>query len=199
MAKKKGSRGKVGALLLAAAIIVVGLVIGFWLSGRSRITSKPEPPKVPYATGQAPQERDKVKIYVMKIIDDEPKLVSETRSVPTGADPHKIAVERLLATNREVGPSQNLIPIGTKLLSLDIHDGIAYVNFSRELKENFNGGSEQEALLINSIFHTLSQFEGVKKVQILIEGKKVDTIGGHLEISEPVAADSTLLGPGESQ
>jgi hypothetical protein len=33
----------------------------------------------------------------------------------------------------------------------------------------------------------------VRKTQILVEGKKTDTLGGHLEIAQPLVADPAWL------
>jgi len=201
---RKGSQRRSPTLTVAVAGVVIAVAIGgFWLVYRQ---SRPpaegpaaKPASPPPAAGPSVETRRKVKIYVMNIVNNEPRLVPVTRSVPPGADPHAAAIQRLLATNHEVGPSQYLIPLGTKLLGLKVEKRIAYASFSREIKDNFSGGSMNEALLLNSIIHTLTQFRDVDKVQILVEGKKVDTLGGHLDISEPAAPDSTLLGQGETE
>ena len=75
---------------------------------------------------------------------------------------------------------------------------IATINLSREFTDNFSGGSDQEALTVNSIVHTLVSNSGgkVNSVRILVEGETVETLGGHFELTDPVKADSTLLRPG---
>lgn len=109
------------------------------------------------------------------------------------------AMDALLATNKQEGLSAQLIPEGTKLVSpVEVKRGIATVNLSQEFTENFSGGSEQEAATVNSIVHTLvSNSDGkVRRVQILVEGKKVESLGGHFGLADPVAADSAMLRPG---
>jgi germination protein M len=104
----------------------------------------------------------------------------------------KLAMEALIE-----GPTQpNLyrtIPEGTKLLSLEIRDKIAYVDFSKELSEKHWGGSTGELLTIGSIVNTLAQFPGIEKVQILIDGKIEPTLAGHADISIPLARNEELL------
>ena len=50
------------------------------------------------------------------------------------------------------GPSEGSrlnrsLPEGTRVLGLEVKDGIAYANFSREIMENFNWGSSLEGLM----------------------------------------------------
>lgn len=85
------------------------------------------------------------------------------------------------------------VPKGTRLLSSEKKGDIAYLNFSKEIKDNFPGGSTNEMLVVYGIVNTACSIEGVKRVQILIEGKKIDTLGGHLEISEPLEPDRELV------
>ena len=196
MSRRRSLLRSSAAFLAVVGVIIAAAAGGIWLF--SRQGQPPTPPSTPPSESlpiaqPTAKERRKVKIYVMRIVRDEPRLVPITRTIPADAEPHAAAVEKLLATNREVGPSQYLIPIGTKLLKLEIKNRVAYADFSREIKDNFNGGSINEALLLNSIVHTLTQWGDVDRVQILVDGRKIDTLGGHLEISEPVAPDSTLL------
>ena len=78
------------------------------------------------------------------------------------------------------------LPPGTKLRSITISDGLATVDFSRALKDNFRGGDTQEAQTVNAILGTLGQFSTVNKVQILVEGQRVDSLGGLIVISDPL-------------
>ena len=78
------------------------------------------------------------------------------------------------------------LPAGTKLISIKIAGGLATANFSRELRDNFTGGDSGEAHTVNAILQTLGQFPTVSRVQIFIEGKSVDSIGGLLSLSEPL-------------
>lgn len=90
------------------------------------------------------------------------------------------------------GPAfeQNMrtIPDGTKLIDIKVEDSIAFVNFSREMTDNHWGGSAGESMTIGSIVNTLALNEGIgiEKVQILIEGEKIETLAGHIDTSVPL-------------
>jgi len=173
-------------LVFAAAVVCVWWVMNNKMSVEPPvgITKEPQSPA---------REYKKVTIYVLKSTDGEIGLSPEERTVTGNVEPLRAAIERLLATNHEVGTSQGLVPVGTKLLSAKVRGSVAYLDFSSELQNNFTGGSTQEELLVGAIAHTACQFKPIKKVQILIEGKKIDSIGGHIEIIEPVVPDPSLL------
>jgi spore germination protein GerM len=84
------------------------------------------------------------------------------------------------------------MPVSTRLLSLKIKDGIAAANFSSNLTR-FGGGSATEILLVAAIVNTLTEFPEIKQVQILIEGKKVETLAGHIDISEPLGRSEKII------
>ena len=76
--------------------------------------------------------------------------------------------------------------MGTKLESINIADGTATLDFSRELVANFHGGDTDEANAVNGILKTMGQFPTVNKVQMLVAGRPVESLGGMLVISQPL-------------
>ncbi len=85
------------------------------------------------------------------------------------------------------------IPPGAWLKDINIKDGLAIVDFSQHLKLRHPGGSTGELLTVYSIVNTLTQFPTVKEVQILIEGERVQTLAGHLDISKPLQREGSLI------
>ena len=150
------------------------------------------------ARPQVNQDR-KLVVFLPKNSDKGYYLVPVTRTTEDKGDILDLAIRMLLATNKQGGDSANLVPQGTRLLSpVKVKKGIATLDLSKEFVDNFSGGSDQEALTLNSIAHTLvSNSDGkIDKVQILVEGKTAESLGGHFDLTEPIAADSTLLKPG---
>ena len=194
--KKKKASSRAKAIALGFTFLCTALGAGVYLTSQSSKlpirTSSPNKPETAVHVRVYP----KVKIYVLKIKGNDAYLSPEVVKVKQGTDLRKAALQELLETNRWEGESKNLIPKGTRLLSLNLKDGIAIVDLSKEFVDNFNGGSEMEALTVHSIVHTLTQFSKVKAVRFLVEGEKLETLGGHLDISEPVEADSILLESG---
>ena len=102
-------------------------------------------------------------------------LIKELIKGPTGED--------LVAT----------IPPQTKLLGVEVKDKTAVVNFSKELKETHWGGTAGETMTVYSVVNTLAQFNEIDKVKILIEGQEIETLAGHMELSQALSFNSTII------
>lgn len=103
------------------------------------------------------------------------------------------AIDLLSSPPIEIRGVTSPLPRGTTLLSAEIKGDTAYLNFSKELKENFPGGSSTEMIAVYGIVNTACSIKGIKKVQLLVEGKIIDSLGGHLEISEPLEPETSLV------
>ena len=135
-------------------------------------------------------EKINVKLYYPD--DNGMKLIAEERTIETKGDKSKAALEALLAGTKAKG-AVTIIPKKAKLKSVEVKNGVATVDFSEDLVKNFTGGSTGEEMLVGSIVNTLTEFPEVKSVQILLEGKKVDSLAGHLDTSEPLKRMTELL------
>ncbi|NPV52291.1 MAG: GerMN domain-containing protein [Firmicutes bacterium] len=127
-------------------------------------------------------------------------LGTERRKIGVGAageaaDLPRRALEELIRGPSPGSNLERLLPAETRVLGVSIKDRTAYVNFSRDIQTRFPGGSRTEELMVYSIVNTLTQFPGITSVQILIEGKKVETIGGHIGIMQPLTRDEGLVRP----
>ena len=84
------------------------------------------------------------------------------------------------------------LPDGVKLLGVKVEEGIAYVDFSKEVSKR-TMGSYEATMFIGSIVNTLTEVPGIRAVQILIEGKKRVMYCGVLDIEEPLTRNESLL------
>lgn len=82
--------------------------------------------------------------------------------------------------------SESPLPPGARAISVTLQgEGVALADFNGAFVSNFPGGSLRESLIINAVLKTLAQFPGVKAVQFTVDGKIIDTLGGHVDLSEP--------------
>lgn len=207
--RNKKSGGKFGWLFILVLVVVVaaGAVAYYASSGlRHKIVQLQTKPVVTVTPTPSPVhiiDKRKVTIYLPKVTGDGSSyLVPVTRTTSAKGDILDVALETLIDTGKRESVYTGLIPKSTRLLSpIKVKSGIATVNLSKEFVDNFSGGSDQEALTLNSIVHTLVTNSGgkVSSVKILVEGESVETLGGHFELTDPIVADSTLLRPNNSK
>ena len=121
------------------------------------------------------------------------KLIADKRTVTLdGQEKYTAAMESLLEGTKEKGQT-NIIPKQAKLRSVKVENGTATVDFTGDLVKDFVGGSTGETMLVGSVVDTLTEFPEVKKVQILIDGKKVESLSGHMDLSQPMGRMADLL------
>ena len=66
-----------------------------------------------------------------------------------------------------------LIPKNTKILNIELKEGILTIDFSKEFT---NIKEEYEEKLIESLVYTLTSIDGIDKIQILVDGKHLDKL-----------------------
>lgn len=132
-----------------------------------------------------PSESSKSKqVYLYFSDHDLMEMYGEKREI-TGteeADLPKVAVETWIE-GPEHKDLKSILPEGVAVESVTIEGDTATIIFSKELK-NANLGSGGEAFLLDQIALIMQQF-GAEKTQVLIEGKKEETLLGHIDLSEP--------------
>jgi len=118
------------------------------------------------------------------------KLIVEERDITKVEGIARRTMEELLKGPANVEAVQ-VIPDGTRLLDINIKpDGLCIVDLSSEVRGVLN--KDQERLMVYGVANTLGQFPSVKSVSFMIDGQKVDSIGGYMNLSAPVQANYDL-------
>ena len=164
-------------------------------------------------TSTVQSEQQSQKVATTSILEDKPDTQKQTQTEITVYFPDANA-EKLIAVKRQIpandnkyvnainelitGPSNDsegftIMPKGTKVLSVNVNNNIATVDFSKEFQNNFTGGSTGEIMLVGSIVDTLTDFKEIKSVRFTLEGQPLDILGGHLDLTEPVSRMNDLL------
>ena len=91
----------------------------------------------------------------------------------------------------------NTFPAGVVLIDVKVGDaGIAFVNFSKNLIKKYQGGSTAEMATIYSLTNSITQnIPSIKKVKILVEGKELSSIKGHISTQKAFSPDLELIIP----
>ncbi|GMV20628.1 MAG: hypothetical protein AMXMBFR57_05770 [Acidimicrobiia bacterium] len=87
------------------------------------------------------------------------------------------------------------VPQGVQVRSLYLTArGEAFVDLSGDIVTNHPGGSLAEALTVYAIVSAVTiNLPDVTRVQILIDGREVDTLAGHVDLRHPLARDSRWI------
>ena len=146
------------------------------------------------AATAAVQEKKDISFIVYRAASDgSEKLLPEKITMKDNGKSLPDALIALVTTKPQDAKMDDVVPIGTKVRSLKIEqDGTAYADFTRELAKK-GQGSYGEMMLCYAITNTLTGFPEIKRVQILIEGKKAITLSGHMDIEDPLTRNTTLL------
>jgi germination protein M len=96
----------------------------------------------------------------------------------------EFAIKELLKGPKKEGKLRPTFPKDVKLINLKIKNKTAFVNFNNKLKDY--GGSATEIGIVGSVVLTLTEFKNIKKVQFLIEGKKIKYLPQGTEIYKPI-------------
>lgn len=128
---------------------------------------------------------------------EESGLVAEAREIFATSAPGDRAKQ--IVADLISGPATELavrgLPRNTRLRQIYVlPNGVAYLDFSGELREGLGGGSNEELLAIYSIVDSVVlNVPEIRRVGILIDSKPVDTLNGHMSLRRPLRPDVSLI------
>ncbi|MBW2561332.1 MAG: GerMN domain-containing protein [Deltaproteobacteria bacterium] len=184
--RKKNTR----SLYLSLIILVgVGFLLFFFFSLFDYIYPPPGGTRGPVVTG----EKQKVKLYFSDL--NERFLIPEERYITKGKSPDNTV--RALVEALIEGPHTDLVETfsrETVFRGVTVKNGIASIDFGRNLIDLHPGGSASEMMTIYSLTNTvIINVPSVTKVKILIDGNGVETIKGHIDTSRPFSVNREVI------
>lgn len=142
-----------------------------------------ETPKVVSPAAQA--QKISVKIYYPD--DSGINLVAVKRNIEVKNDAEKyLAAVKLLMTPPTEKDLTVIFPKNAKINDVKFEDGTVFVDFDENITKSFAGGSTGEEFLVSSVVKTLTEFKEVKQVRFLVDGKEIETLSGHMDLSAPI-------------
>ncbi|MBZ9688428.1 GerMN domain-containing protein [Clostridium estertheticum] len=87
------------------------------------------------------------------------------------------------------------LPVDLEIIDVQVKENIAYVDFKSSATQKISAGSTGEGMALFSIINTLvlDKELGIKKVQFLVEGKNVESIKGHFDVSKPMSENIEMI------
>jgi germination protein M len=164
-------------LICAVLIALPGCNIGGLFGGAPKIETSDDSPIVEPKTAS-----DAVEIALYFADWQTQHVVPEYRVIEDSSNLVFSVTEELLK-----GPNQPYLyrtfPEGVELNNVELKDDTVYVNFKGPISIP---GSASEVAAINSLVLTLTDLPDINKVQILIDGKANISLGGHIDLYEPI-------------
>lgn len=203
-------KGVILAIVTAVALLVIVISSTFWLLRQTLpgeedleyrnaveepampVPEDPEEPEIEPATAGS------IRVTLFYLSSSGRMFSPEEREIPFAnslQEQAKQVLRQLLAGSQRGRGSA--IPSGVQLRGLFItQQGLAYVDLSQELITNHPGGTCAEELTVYSLANTLvSNFPAVKKIQILVEGREIQSLAGHLDLTRPYGRGPSRLEP----
>ena len=176
-----------------AALLVAGVGVAWALV---RLWSEPALAPRFETTPTAPAETAHITATLYYGSSDGRALVPVRRDVPLATG----VVEQgrqILAVQFQDAPQPyvQVVPKGTMLRAFYVTDrGDAFVDLSGQVASAHPGGSFNELLTVYAIVNAITtNLPAVQRVQLLVEGKEVDTIAGHVDVRRPLERDASLV------
>lgn len=181
-------------LPVAIGVALLGLLAWGVTSLLERLTER-DPAVVVTAAPPPPSETAHIAATLFYAAAEGDALLPVQREVPLA--------EGLVAQGRQIlaaqfapppAPYISAIPPGTMLRAFYLTEkGDAFVDVSG-ISAAHPGGSLTELLTVHAIVNAVTaNLPAVQRVQILVDGKEVDTIAGHVDIRQPLLRDTSLV------
>jgi spore germination protein GerM len=179
-------------ILLFSAIAIL-VIAGSWWLVRAAIHRRSADAGTTAATTQAgatgTTAARKITATLYFVSEDGMNLVGVQREVPFGEtvidQARQIVIAQLAAPP---DPFASALPPSTTLRTLYLTErGDAFVDLSSDARTKHTGGALDELFAVYAIVNALTtNLPAITRVQILIDGKEVDTLAGHVDLRHPL-------------
>ncbi len=190
--KKKKKRMKKSFLFLIVTTVVACLILFFVILFEYIFP--------PTKGSAAKKEKQEVVLYFSDA--NERFLVAEKRYIPK-EDNAEGEAQQLVKALLDGSKTKlvNTFPEKATLEGIRIDDKqTAYVNFNKNLIQFHPGSSASEMATVYSLTNTLMRnIKGIKRVKLLVDGKEVDSIKGHIVTRQPFVMNKDILAPGSKE
>lgn len=187
MASKSKQNKKGGPMiaLMAVGILGLGALAAYVKFGGAdkvptevrRVDSLQKPDPAGKKEEPTTQQKTTVDLFTPSRDSEELKFSKHQSDVPSREDPRLFALNHFLRESKIADPK-------AKAVGIQVKDGVALIDVSPEFNQTY--GTFDEEAMLKGMTTTLAQFKEIEKVQFLLEGKPVSTLG-NVDLSEPIS------------
>jgi len=166
--------------LMKVPVFMLVLFLGIFLSGCNNQTEQPDS-----SDQNDPAQTMEIAVYYLKSTDQEFYLVREVHQVEKTTEVAQAALNELIKGDPVTPDAYRVLPEDTRILGVNIENGLATIDFSPEVLRA-NVGSSGEGLGIASIVNTLTEFPTIQEVSFMVDGQVENAMDwwGHVGLYE---------------
>lgn len=187
----RGTRQTLWVIIIIAAVVLGGVILWLRLQPRGPLPAPPQQtmPAMPSMQLDEP-------LPVVLFLPASGVLTAEQAGIARQPDTQLLARQAVSALL--TSPRGNQVPVlrDFRLQALYLDSAkTAYVDLAPAAADRQAAGSAGDELLaIAAVTNTLTQnFEEIKQVHLLIDGKEAQTLAGHIDLSRPFTARPDLV------
>jgi hypothetical protein len=187
------------AVIAAAAALVIGLgwAMFSFLGRRLAEPTADAEPTVAATPASPASAGPQIAATIYFASEDGASLVGVQQDVPLGETPvaqARALVEAQLAAEPPP-PLARAVPAGITLRGVFVPGGDdAYVDLDATVRTAVPGGSHNEMMAVYALVSVLTtNLSPIARVQILVDGREVDTLTGHVDLREPLRKNEGLI------
>ncbi len=182
---------RVYAAVATALVVVAGIAVFF--AGLQR-RNEGQAPVTSDGSAAARPTADPDRLVLFYVAQNGLGLITQERRVTqlgrqdTLARARRVVEEQL---GEAPAPLASPFPEGTRVRAVYLTPaGDAFVDLSLEVSRGHQGGSLDELLTVYALVNALTtNVPEVSAVQILVDGREVDTLAGHVDLRRPLAGN----------
>lgn len=175
--------------LAVVVVVVLAAAVGLMLAGWQQRAGEPAP-----TAGTAPMEMPRTatdEAVLFFVAANGMSLVEHYLDMPLSQTRDTLARARMVAEQQLAAPPSPLLspfPPGTSVRAVYLGaTGDAFVDLSTDVARTHPGGSLDELLTVYAIVNALTiNVPEISAVQILVGGREVDTLAGHVDLRRPL-------------
>ena len=145
------------------------------------------PKRVETPTDEPAPAHEAQTVMLPVFADDKVGTDMKQVSVPDGQDPKIFLVGEIAKGSH----------VEARVLGVDVHNGTAVLNFGNGIDDGM--GSDQEALFISALQKAFAQFPEVKRLELDKESKPLESLGGHIDLTDGLPVTQPGASPSDSK
>ena len=188
-----------GVVAVTGAVVLVGLLAWGLTAGLDRVMRPAAPPVDNAAAPPEPTATPVRHITATLFVGaaDGRHLTAVQREVPFGEGTVEQGRQLVIAQLDAAAdaPLIRAVPAGATLRAFYITErGEAFVDLGPEIVAAHSGGTTAEQLTVYAIVNAVvTNLPSVASVQLLVDGREVDSLAGHVDLRRPLTRNDAVL------